>query len=341
MPCLDALDAINCPRNVLAREEIAVARSTERLPIVHKRSVIHGFLVACDENGRICWDSTSRERIVLLHDLRIYGAGLHIGQLGWTVPGTTDGYTCVKVIFETGQTLIVRSYALARVPVDTATEMSQQLIAQWRNTRFDADPLIAHKKREEWIDATYGKYISRKEATLLGAGDQELYAFTFPSLREIAALKGQSQYPVKIGYSSNASSGTFGRIKQQIMELAGYPELPLLLCIYRSWDAHALERQVHKALRDLGRKATTSLGIEWYLTTKDELLTLLEQCKHAPHPPDRKVIGADETLEEGFSALLAQGAKLVFSMDPRSARIGLHISAPERSESTGKNTTSD
>jgi hypothetical protein len=294
-----------------------------------------GYVHAYDKNNRICWDSENTERVVLVHDLRVYGNGLHIGQLGWTVPATTDGYKAVDVLFDTGQSLTVSVHALERVVSDMADEISLQLIEKWRNTRFDADPLVAATKREEWIDAAYGKYISLAEATRLGTGDQELYAFTFPTLREIATLKRQPHYPIKIGYSKNASSGALGRIRQQITENAAYPERPLVLCLYRTWDGRDLEKQVHRALRDRDRKVDTSLGVEWYLTSKEELLEVLRQCEHAACSQSHPVTGADETIDEGFSALMVQGATLEFGTVPGSACVRFGIKLPKKEELKG------
>jgi len=292
-----------------------------------------GYLHTFDKNQRSCWDNTVAARVVLVKDLRTYGKELHIGQLGWTVQGTTDGYKAVDVIFDTGQRLTVSVHALERVVSDMAAEISRQLIAKWRNTRFDADLFVAEKKREEWIETDYGKYVSRAEATLLGTGDQELYAFTFSTLREIAKLKGQPHYPVKIGYSKNGSSGAFGRIRQLITETGAYPERPVVLCVYRTWDGQDLEKQVHRAMRERDRKIETSLGIEWYLTTKEELLAILKQCEPAPYSPSRPATGANETLEEGFSALMAQGATIEFGMDRGSACVRIGIKLPKNGKS--------
>jgi len=212
---------------------------------------------------------------MLVHDFRMYGSGLHIGQLGWTVPESTDGYKTVDVIFDTGQRLTVKVYALERIDPASEAKLSAELIAKHRSSRFDADPIVAETERQKWIDRDFGKYLSLAEAHQSGTGDQELYAFTFPTLREIAMLKGQEQYPVKIGYTGNCSAGAFGRIRQQITESAAYPERPVVLCVWRTWDGLNLEKQVHRILRDRGRKVATSLGREWYVTSQIELVEIL------------------------------------------------------------------
>jgi hypothetical protein len=309
-------------------------RSTFDGVVVSELTTDEGYIHTFDKNHRTCWDNTAAARVVLVKDLRRYGKELHIGQLGWTVSGTTDGYQAIDVEFDTGQRLSVRLpfgvTPIERVAPARAKEMSQALIQKCRNTRFDADRAVAEKCRQEWMHQSYGQFISLTEMTVAGEGDQELYAFTFSSLRELAILKGQDQYPVKIGFSKESDAGALGRIRGQITEAAAYPERPILLHVQRTWDGRDLERQVHRNLRELGRKAVHSLGTEWFLTSKPELLAILQRCSPAAYKVSRPVTGTDETLEEGISGLLAQGATVEFGTAPESAGVRMSIKPPER-----------
>jgi hypothetical protein len=302
--------------------------------VVSQTITDEGYVHTFDKNARSCWDNTVAARVVLVKDLRRYGKELHIGQLGWTIPGTTDGYKATDVELDTGVRLSVRLAfgvsPVARVVPERAEEISQTLIQKYRNTRFDADCGVAEKCRQEWMHHNYGKYICLTEMAVSGEGDQELYAFTFPSLRDLAIFKDQVQYPVKIGYSKGSDAGALGRVRQQITEAAAYPERPVLFLIHRTWDGRDLEKQVHQRLRELDRKIVHSLGTEWFLTTKSELFEILQGCTHAERPVGRPVQGADETREEGISALLAQGATVEFGMDPGSACVRMSIKRPER-----------
>ena len=297
--------------------------------VVSELTTDEGYIHTFDKNERSCWDNKAAVRVVLVKDLRKYGKGLHIGRLGWTVPGTTDGYKVIDVQFDTGQRLSVRLpfgvSPIQRVAPERANEISQALIQKYRNTRFDENLDVAKKCREEWIRRSYGEYISLTEMTVLGDGDQELYAFTFPSLRELASLKGEEQYPVKIGYSKESNAGAIGRVRQQIIEAAAYPERPVLLHVHRTWDGRNLEKQVHRKLRELARKVEHSLGTEWFLTSKSELLVILEQCVPAPYKADRPVSGCDETLEEGIGSLSGEGTNVECGMDPGAACVRMSI----------------
>jgi len=292
-----------------------------------------GYVHTFDKNGRACWDGTVAARVVVVRDLRRYGKELHIGQLGWTIPGTTDGYQATDVAFDTGQCLSVRLplgvSPIERVIPERAEETSQILINRHRNTRFDADCVVAERCHQQWTHQNYGEYISLTEMTISGEGDQELYAFTFPSLRELAGFKGEEQYPVKIGYSKESDAGAIGRVRQQITEAAAYPERPALLHVQRTWDGRDLEKQVHRNLRELDGKVMLSLGTEWFLTSKPELLEILQRCSPAPYKVGRPVRGTDENREEGISDLLAKGATIEFGMDTGSACVRMSLKAPE------------
>ena len=156
-------------------------------------------------------------------------------------------------------------------------------------------------------------------------GDQELYAFTFPSLKEVAALKRDPYYPVKIGFSKNPSDGAYGRIRSQIFEKAAYPERPEVLLVWRTWDGRDLETQIHRSLRCLERSIPASLGKEWFLTSTEELVEIISTCHFADLSVDRVVGGTSETIEEAFDELMANGATIEMQMIPGQAAVSIGI----------------
>ena len=99
-----------------------LAPKPKPLPKVAQRDIVDGYVYIFDANGRLCLDIDNRERTVLVHDLRAYGAELHIGVLGWTVPETTDGYTFADVVFDTGHCLRLKRYAFERALVSREFE---------------------------------------------------------------------------------------------------------------------------------------------------------------------------------------------------------------------------
>lgn len=239
--------------------------------VVRRTTDPAGYVAAFDENDRLCWDNENPERIVLTEDLRKYGHGLYKGQLGWTVPGSTDGYKWIDVQFDSGPCISVLTYGLERVLQDKAEVISQTIIESWRGTRFDADTAIAEAKQEEYARVEFGAYIDSDDLVQIGTGPQEVYAFTFPSLVELALLKCQSQYPVKVGYTADGDMGTFARVRTQIIESAAYPERVKLLVILRCKDGRAAELELHRQFRTEGRKVQHSVGREWFFSNAEEI----------------------------------------------------------------------
>ncbi|MEX2671970.1 MAG: GIY-YIG nuclease family protein [Phycisphaeraceae bacterium] len=230
-----------------------------------------GYIHAYDKNGRLCWDKDHAERVVLLEDLRKYGEGLHKGQLGWTVIGSTDGYKWVDVKFDSGPCIPVLTYSLERVVPEKAEAISRSIISECRGTRFDADPIAAEAGRAKWIREEFGTHIDSDDLIQLGEGPHEVYAYTFPSLIELAHIKDEPFYPVKIGCTADKDMGTFLRVRSQIFEDAAFPERVKLLLILRCSDGRPIEVKVHRRLRDEERKVKHAVGREWFLSNVEEL----------------------------------------------------------------------
>jgi T5orf172 domain len=165
----------------------------------------------------------------------------------------------------------------------------------------------------------------------LGYGHEELYAFTFPSLRELASLKGAAHYPVKIGYTVTQHAGAINRIQSQIIEPAAFPERTALLLVYRTWDGRALELLVHAELRRRDRRLATAPGREWFMTNKGEVADLCKQLgPDVPKPASKPLSGASP----GLSDLVAAGAQVELVEFPGSACVGFRITQPKPDEGT-------
>ena len=227
-----------------------------------------------------------------------------------------------------GPAVLLRNVAVDRVPVETAEVIAAEIIAKNRNTRFDADRVVAARYHQQFL-ASYGDTLSLASTDFDGTGDQEVYAFTYPSLVEIATLKGEAVYPVKIGYSKSGYGGAVERIRSLITEKAGFPEKPAVLLVFKTWDGRKIEAQVHRKLRAMGRKAE-SLGREWFRTSTAELRDLLAGCEHPTLPDDRILVGSDETIAEGFDKVMRDGAVIEMGIVPGRAAAMIRIRYPDQ-----------
>ena len=115
----------------------------------------------------------------------------------------------------------------------------------------------------------------------------------------------------------------------QIGEKAAFPERPKVILVRRTWDGRELETKVHQKLKSMGRKCSESLGTEWFRTCVSELILMLQEFDTATLPVDRVITGADETLEEDFATILAQGATIEMGMVSENAAVRIGIRYPE------------
>jgi hypothetical protein len=157
-----------------------------------------------------------------------------------------------------------------------------------------------------------------------GCGPAEVYAYTFPSLRELARTKGNDKYPVKVGYSADQDAGAVARIRTQMIEAAGFPERPTLLSIYRTWDGRALESLIHAELRRRRCRMTTAVGAEWFVTDRHEVAEVCGQFgRSLPKPALKPLSGAAPLLSD----LVADGARIEWARDSESADVQIRISS--------------
>jgi hypothetical protein len=262
--------------------------------VVARETTTRGILYSVDKHGRICWDNTEPERVILVDDLRRYGEGLHKGQTGWTVPGTSDGYKRVEVQFDNGVRIPVQTFRLERVVPEKAQALAKEIVDEFRGTRFDADPKIACAKRKEWLQQTHGQFIDFGHVNELGDGPHEVYAYTYQSLIELADYKGLDKYPVKIGHTAEIDMGTYDRILTQIGERAAWPERIKLLIIFRCDQGRVIELKLHRSLRAAQRKVQASIGREWYYSNHGELTEAFEII--TKHGHDCTLSFPDETV---------------------------------------------
>jgi hypothetical protein len=226
-------------------------------PKVTTREIVNGRIYACDANGRPCFDLDNPERVVLTQDFRAYAPELHRGALGWTIPTDSDGYTFARIAFDAGPRLRLRNFTVDRVPAETAEAVAAQIIAENRNTRFDADQVVAARHYQAFL-ASYADTLSLASTSFDGTGDQEVYAFTYPSLVEIATLKGEAVYPVKIGYTKSGyckRSRSFGsRIalpKNIEPRLTGSMKLLTTVSISSAWKSNSGRSAIPRLLQNL------------------------------------------------------------------------------------------
>lgn len=109
-----------------------------------------------------------------------------------------------------------------------------------------------------------------------GFGEEYVYCYSFPIFLEVASLKQEPSYRVKVG---KATGNPINRIHQQISaSKTAISESPIVLVIFQAISAHQLEKWLHKRLE----RAVDAVGAEWFYTNPDELLELFREYERCP-----------------------------------------------------------
>lgn len=92
-----------------------------------------------------------------------------------------------------------------------------------------------------------------------------VYWYTFAAYQKAS----NDPYPIKIGRGNNPRS----RISQQVTAM---PEEPTILGTYQHDNSLVLERALHSVLTLRGRRKLDAPGSEWFLTTPEEIASLIK-----------------------------------------------------------------
>jgi hypothetical protein len=107
-----------------------------------------------------------------------------------------------------------------------------------------------------------------------GEGNECVYAWSHHSDKRLAELNRAERFPVKIGYSKERDPRR--RIANTLTQAqtALHSGVELLL-VFRTKDAHKIERAVHSILDVRGRRIEGGLGKEWFHSNTDEMQSVI------------------------------------------------------------------
>lgn len=126
-----------------------------------------------------------------------------------------------------------------------------------------------------------------------GNGSQSVYGWYLLAYRQLADMKGEEVFPMKIG---TTISGSFGRAKTHI---GTAPEKPVLGFLLRVDQAAKIEGDLQKYLKEKGRHMPEALGKEWFLTNPNELYSLTrDMLMESVAEKKRDLAWSVRTLEE-------------------------------------------
>lgn len=98
-----------------------------------------------------------------------------------------------------------------------------------------------------------------------------VYVYDLPAYAELAELRGDVNWPHKIGFTSvSAESRISGQVGTAL------PETPRLVLTHSCSDARLLERAIHSILEIRGQKVAGVPGTEWFNTNPSEVQGLID-----------------------------------------------------------------
>lgn len=105
-----------------------------------------------------------------------------------------------------------------------------------------------------------------------GTGTGSVYVYFFPSYRQLAELRQDERWPIKVGMTS------LDNAKIRISEQQGtaMPEQPLVAYVRRSDTPLKLERLVHAVLFYRGQQLDDAPGSEWFSSTPEEVKSIID-----------------------------------------------------------------
>jgi hypothetical protein len=112
-----------------------------------------------------------------------------------------------------------------------------------------------------------------------GIGSEYVYCYSFPTFLEVARLKQERCYRVKVG---KAEGDPITRIYQQVAgSKTALSEPPVVLIVFQTLASRHLEKWLHNRLE----RAVDAIGSEWFYTNPDELVELFREYVRAASSP--------------------------------------------------------
>ena len=117
---------------------------------------------------------------------------------------------------------------------------------------------------EKWDIKEDVKNVDTSEVKVIGGGSESVYLYYFPTYRLYAKLTGSTDWQCNIGR-------TIGDVKDRVSQQIGeqLPEKPEIALIIRTDDCEALEKKIHKKLKQ--ENLEDAVGTEWFLTNPAEV----------------------------------------------------------------------
>ncbi|AZU62561.1 GIY-YIG nuclease family protein [Neobacillus mesonae] len=109
-----------------------------------------------------------------------------------------------------------------------------------------------------------------------GVGDNAVYLYYLPAYQALSQYKQKDTWACKIGETNR---DPFHRVLSQAS--TALPERPKIAVIIKTKNSRDLEKAIHKVLILRNKQITTAVGEEWFDTSPDEFLEIVQFIKQS------------------------------------------------------------
>ncbi|MCG2623002.1 GIY-YIG nuclease family protein [Arthrobacter sp. I2-34] len=110
------------------------------------------------------------------------------------------------------------------------------------------------------------------EETNEGEGSGCVYVYYFPSYKELAGLRKEARWPVKVGMTSARDS----RVRVANQQGTAMPEAPVVAYAWLTDTPRKLEQTLHAILSLRGLQLADAPGAEWFLSSPNEVKAIVD-----------------------------------------------------------------
>ena len=202
---------------------------------------------------------------------------------GWIVKLTEPGEKFqTGVLYETALEFHLDAGGHAPTADDGKKEFQKALAGLRREGILEK---AGEKKHGWWVRTERTLPVEAEVATLVfdrtdiitrGDGPETVYAWYLPISKELAGLKNQTTFPMKIGHTRRTVND---RMRESVGIVPDSPEVGFVLKVA---NAHLWERLLHTILRVCNRHLPPGMvtGSEWFTTNPEELGRIVDAFHH-------------------------------------------------------------
>jgi hypothetical protein len=117
-----------------------------------------------------------------------------------------------------------------------------------------------------------GDFEVANEGTTEGEGSGCVYVYYFPSYKELAGLRKEARWPVKVGMTTASDS----RIRVANQQGTAMPEAPVVAYERLTDTPRKLEQILHAVLSLRGLQLADAPGAEWFLSSPAEVKAIVD-----------------------------------------------------------------